>query len=206
VRAGLVVLVLVLALMAACGGAIRTSAVDPGPFPFEVTTTTRLVPRTDVTEPRAFGTCVWPAATTTAAAMVTQNGEAPSTVNVPYRAHCPAPPPGPPPPPPTTLLTSTVELTRSDTNEHIAVKVGTYINVELGPDPLSRKGAVTSSDDTVLSVVSAEMGDEGQSHTILRAVAVGAGLAIDPNDVDHCPPGVACDPAISFWVGITVFR
>ena len=205
-RARPVVLVLVLTLVPACGSAARVSASDPGPLAVEVTTTTRLVPRTHVTEPRAFGNCVWPATTTTAATVVTPNGEAASTVNVPYRPHCPPVPPRPPAQPPTTLLASAVEVTRANTDEHIAVRVGTYITVELAPDSLSRNGAVTSSDDGIVSVISAEAGDDGQSRTLLRAVAVGAGIVIGPTDIDHCPRGVACDPAISFSLGVTVFR
>jgi hypothetical protein len=202
-RARLVVSVLVLAVVSACGDAARVSASDPGPLALEVTTTTRLLPRTHVIEPRAFGNCVWPATTTTA---VMPNGEAASTVNVPYRPQCPPVPPPPPPPPPTTLVASSVEITRANTGEHIAVRVGTYLTVELAPDSLSRNGAVTSSDDGIVSVIAAEAGDEGQSLTLLRAVAVGAGIVIGPNDIDHCPRGVACDPAISFWLGVTVFR
>ncbi len=205
--ARLAVLVLVLALVSACGSAARVSAAsDPGPVALEVTTTTRLEPRTHVTEPRAFGNCVWPATTTTAATVVMPDGEAAATVNVPYRPRCPPVPPPPPPPPPTTLLASAIEITRANTDEHIAVRVGTYITVELAPDSLSQNGAVTSSDDGVLSVISAAAGHDGQSRTLLRAVAVGAGIVIGPNDIDHCPRGVACDPAISFWLGVTVFR
>ena len=202
----LVMGVIVVTVLAACGAA-QPAATDTGVLtPMNTTTTGIPVARTLPTEPLTDRYCAWPTTTTRP-----PNQIIPPSGGIPYRPIC-VTPPTTPLPPPTTLPQAAVMLTRSDNGRRFAVRVGTVVTVQLTPDTTSEDGSVQSANRLVLQVVSSTTGVRGQSQTVFRAVAPGHTDLLGPKVIQHCPPVTAppypvCEGTrpIDWSAGISVF-